>query len=226
MRSLLIVLAAIAIIAPAYASDPTPSGFLSNYAGLRDGPEGGVAKIWTNPNYKFPKDLVLYKAFSFDPIVVHLSKDGRDRGVNVTELSELTNKLRNQLTGQLKAGGYKIVEKAEAGVLRFIIALTDVEPSNPVLDTVTSAVPMARVFSFIKKQVTGKHSFVGSASIEGVILDGGTGETLIAFADKQTGDKGVFGGVDSMEDVDDAFEDWAKRLRLVLDRAHGKVKPE
>ena len=224
MRLITSFVVAIAMTIPAFAADPTPSGFLSTYEGFRKGPEGGVARVWTNPKYNFPKDLARYKAFSFDPIAVHLSKEGRKRGVNVTELAQLANKLRDQVTGQLLAGGYKIVGTPEPGVLRFVIALTDVEPSNAIMDTVTSIVPTARVFSFLKKQVTGKDSFVGSASIEGVVLDGATNETLIAFADKQTGDKGVFGATESMEDVNEAFKHWAKRLRLVLDQAHGKVR--
>ena len=223
---LLGVIVALALIGSANASDPTPSRFLSSYEGFRKGPEGGVDKVWTNPKFNFPADLARYKAFSFDPVVVHLSKEGGSRGVNVTELAELAKRMRDKLIEQVLAGGYKIVEKPETGVLRFIVALTDVEPSNPLMDTVTSIVPFARVFSFVRKKATGQHSFVGSASVEGVIVDGGTGETLIAFADKQTGDKGVLGGVDSMEDVSEAFEHWAKRLRLVLDRAHGKVAPK
>ena len=80
----------------------------------------------------------------------------------------------------------------------------------------------ARAFSFLKKQVTGSHSFVGSASIEGVIVDGGTGETLIAFTDKRTGEKSIGTATDELNDAREAFEWWGKRLRKVLDQAPAK----
>jgi hypothetical protein len=41
--------------------------------------------------------------------------------------------------------------------------------------------------------------------------------------DQKTGDKGVVGAVSKMEDVKEAFRAWAKRLRVVLDNAHGKM---
>lgn len=104
-----------------------------------------------------------------------------------------------------------------------MIALTEVEPSNTTMDTITSVVPVGRVFSFFKKQVTGRHLYVGSTSVEGVVLDGGTGETLAAFVDQKTGDKGVVGAVSKMEDIEEAFQAWAKRLRVVFDTAHGKL---
>ena len=59
--------------------------------------------------------------------------------------------------------------------------------------------------------------------MEGVTLDGGTGETLTAFVDQKTGDKGVVGAVSKMEDIKEAFQAWAKRFRFVLDTAHGKM---
>ena len=69
---------------------------------------------------------------------------------------------------------------------------------------------------------TGRHTFVGSASVEGVLVDSVTNETLIAFVDKKTGDKGVFGAVDHMEDVYEAFDFWAKKFRLVMTSSRAK----
>ena len=223
MRLFIAAIVALAFIAPAVASEPVPSGFLTTYEGFKDGPEGGVAKIWINPKLGSVKGIARYQAFFFDPIVVHLSKEMREHAVSATELATLAKKLHEQLTAQVLAGGYQLAPAPGPGVLRFIIALTDVEPSNPTMDKISSVVPMARVFSFIKKEVTGQHSFVGSASVEGVVVDGATNETMIAFTDKRSGDKGVFKDTGSMKDVNEAFKYWSKRLRLVLDQAFGKA---
>ena len=116
---------------------------------------------------------------------------------------------------------YRVVRAPGPGVLRLIIALTDVEASNPALDTITSVIPMARVFSFVKKQVTGSHSFVGSASIEGVVVDGGSDDILVAFVDHRSGDLVAAVGRQAVQDAREAFQWWAARLRAVLDEAHG-----
>ena len=223
MAAILVAVALLFGIQPAQAAEPQYSGFLTSYKGFKPGPKGGVDRIWVNPKFKFPADLAKYRVFYIDPITVYLSKDGQRRGIPVAELNGLSIKFRQLLINAIK-GKYYVAQSPGPGVLRFVIALTDVEPSMPVLDTITSVVPVARVLSFLKKQVTGKHTFVGSASVEGVIVDGGTNEPLIAFVDKRTGDKGVFGGVKKMEDVHEAFEWWAKRLRKVLDQAHAKAR--
>jgi hypothetical protein len=207
---------------PAYASDKDKySGFLSNYSSLKPGPKGGTKLLWKNPKYRWPEHLASFRAIKIDGIKVMLSKAGQSRGVDATELARLADELHRQLIDAIK-DGYSVTDKFGPGILRIIVALTDVEPSNTTVDTVTSAVPVGRVFSFFKKQATGRHLFVGSASVEGVFVDGGTGETLVAFVDQKTGDKGVVGAVDKMEDVKEAFRAWAKRLRLVLDTAYGK----
>ncbi len=222
MKTFVGAVMAASIAIPALASEPTYSGFLSNYDNFVDGPEGGVSKVWINPRFTFPDDLKGYQSLYFDPIAVKLSADGAKRGVDVAELAQLAKTLEAKIAEELSSGGYKLASKSGPKSLRFVVALTDVEPSNPVLDTVTSVVPFARVMSFAKSKITGEHSFTGSASIEGLAIDMGTNETVFAFVDKRAGDKGIFGGVDSMEDVHEAFEFWAGRLRIVLDEAHGR----
>ena len=217
-------LAAYAIILAIWLPGTTAvadSGFLTDYSGLKPGPEGGIDRVWANPKYTFPAQFGKYKAFSIDPITVYLSSEGKDRGVPVAELNMLTNEFRAKLIESI-SGKYTVTDKPGDGVLRFVIALTDVESTNAALDTITSIVPMARIFSFVKKQVTGADSFVGSASIEGVIVDGGTGETLMAFTDKRVGEKSISNATDELNDAREAFEWWGKRLRKVLDQAHAK----
>ena len=210
-------------VQPAHAADKDKfSGFLTNYSSLKPGPKGGAKLVWKNPKYKWPGHLARFKAIKIDSIKVMLSKEGRSRGVDVTELARLAGDFHKQLIDAIK-DGYTVTDRSGPGVLRIIVALTDVEPSNTTMDTITSVVPMSRVFSFFKKQVTGRHLYVGSASVEGVVLDGGTGETLAAFVDQKTGDKGVVGAVNKMEDIQEAFKAWGKRLRVVLDTAHGKM---
>ncbi len=200
-------------------TDAEYSGFLTNYDVLGQGPDGGVDEIWKNPEHNLPADFAKYNAIMIDPITIYLADKSKDRGIDTNEIYRLSQEFYQALIGAVE-GRYRVVRAPGPGVLRLIIALTDVEASNPALDTITSIVPMARVFSFAKKQVTGSHSFVGSASIEGVIVDGGSGDILVAFVDQRSGDKGVAGGSDPFEDAREAFQWWGARLAAVLDEAH------
>ncbi len=201
-------------------TDAEYSGFLTNYDVLGPGPDGGVDEIWKNPEHNLPADFAKYNAIMIDPITIYLADKSKDRGIDTNEIYRMSQEFHQALIGAVE-GRYRVVRAPGPGVLRLIIALTDVEASNPALDTITSVIPMARVFSFVKKQVTGSHSFVGSASIEGVVVDGGSGDILVAFVDHRSGDKGVAGGDDPLEDAREAFQWWSARLRTVLDEAHG-----
>ena len=201
-------------------TDAEYSGFLTNYDVLGPGPDGGVDEIWKNPAHDLPADFAKYNAIMIDPITIYLADKSKDRGIDTNEIYRLSQEFHQALISAVE-DRYRVVRAPGPGVLRLIIALTDVEASNPALDTITSVIPMARVFSFVKKQVTGSHSFVGSASIEGVIVDGANNDVLVAFVDHRSGDKGIGGGSDALEDAREAFQWWAARLRAVLDEAHG-----
>lgn len=224
--SVLVIIAFVAgaSLTPAKAADSDKfSGFLTNYSSLKPGPEGGAKLLWQNPNYKWPDHIRAFNAIYIDSIKVMLSKKGQGRGVDAKELAQLSKEFHAALINSVK-DGYQVAPAPGPGVLRLVVALTDVEPSDTTMDTVTTVVPTARVFSFLKKQVTGKNSFVGSASVEGVLLDGGSGETLAAFVDSRPGSKGIGGVTDEYNDAKEAFEAWGKRLRYVLDTAHGRTK--
>ena len=213
------IVAALLLAAPAAdAADPELSGFLTDYSMLEPGPKDGVDLIWMNPEYKFPDHLRNFGSILIEPVTVYLNEDGKDRGIPIEELNKLANSFRTEVVNAL-SDRYVLAEQPGPGVLRVFFAITDIDTSMPVLDTITSVMPTARALSFVKSLVTGDHSFVGSASIEGLLIDGRTGESLVAIVDRRSGDKGVFGAVDSMEDVDEAFEWWAQKFRAALDES-------
>ena len=218
-----LILGVLSLAAPDQARAETNTeyaGFLTSYDALGPGPEGGVDEVWMNPKHDLPADFAKYNAILIDPITIYLADESKDRGIDTDEIYRLSQEFHGVLIDSVK-DRYRVVRDAGPGVLRLIIALTDVEASNPALDSITSIVPMARVLSFVKRQVTGSHSFVGSASIEGVIVDGANNDVLVAFVDHRSGDKGIGGGSDALEDAREAFQWWGARLRTVLDEAHG-----
>ncbi len=218
LRNMLLVGAMIVTSVSDVSAEQKHSGFLTNYEMLRPGPEGGAKEVWTNPKFKFPNHVGSYHSLLIEPVVIYIAKTSSNRGLSVRDLRQLASDLETRLIAAV-GGRYKLASSPAEGVLVLRVALTDVELPNPALDTVTSVVPVARVVSFLKKKVTGRHSFVGSASIEGVLVDGGTNETLIAFVDTRSGDKGVGGSTDKFEDAREAFKWWGDRLRTFLEQA-------
>ena len=200
------------------AAGPKHSGFLTNYEMLGPGPKGGVKEIWVSPKFKLPGDLAKYHSLLIEPVALYIAKTSSNRGLSGVDMHRLADDLVTRLVAAV-GGNLKIASGPGEGVLVLRVALTDIELPNTAMDTITSVVPVARVLSFLKKEVTGRHSFVGSASIEGVFVDGGSNETLIAFVDTRTGDKGIGGATDKFEDARDAFKWWGDRLRKFLAQA-------
>ncbi|HUU49909.1 MAG TPA: DUF3313 domain-containing protein [Nitrospinota bacterium] len=108
-------------------------------------------------------------------------------------------------------------------MLRIRTAITDIVPSKPALNTITSIGPPGLVISTVKKITTGVHAFVGEATLEAEFLDSVTNEQLAAALDRRGALKvKVFKGMSKWGHVKVVFEEWALMLRQKLDEAHGK----
>ena len=120
-----------------------------------------------------------------------------------------------------------MVDTLGPSVLHIQVAMTDAQSFYPTLDTISTVVPIGLLVSQTKGLVTGKPGFVGEASAEAKILDGETGELLAAGVDRRVGDKSIGGAVDSWDDVNEAFQFWAKqiRYRLCTDRGAANCIP-
>jgi hypothetical protein len=108
-------------------------------------------------------------------------------------------------------------------VLRIRPAITEITQSRPLLNTITALMPIGIGITFIKKGITGTHSFVGTASLEAEFLDSQTNERLAAFIDTKGAEKyKLVKGFYKWGHAKEAFKYWAGRLRKWLDKQHGK----
>jgi len=115
------------------------------------------------------------------------------------------------------------------GVMRIRSAITEAQQSKPILDSITTVVPQARLLSGAKRLTFGTNSFVGSASVEAEVTDSQTGEVLVAGVDRRAGGKTLKGVRNSWDDVEISFKFWADRFAYRLCMAKGKeycVPPE
>ena len=191
------------------------SGFLNNYANFKPGEEDQPNLVYLNPG----RDLRPYNKLLIEHVVVYFNPESENKGIDPVQLTELTRYFHQALVDALK-DGYVIVERPGEGVLRIRTAITDIEPGKPVGGAVSTVVPVGAVVSVIKKSTTGSNMAVGRASIEIELVDSLSGVRMAAAIDRREGGKKVVTG--KWTAIEEAFEHWAHKLRVWLDKERAK----
>jgi hypothetical protein len=213
--SFAILVLVLAVTAGCAQQEVKYSGFLGNYPAFQPGPEGGVNMVYVKEGADFSK----YDKVMFDQVVFYLKDDAKYKAIQPEEMKELADSFHLAAAKALE-GAYPIVGEAGADVLRVRVAITNIEPSNPIASGITTVMPVGLVLSTIKKGVTGKHTGVGGASMEVEFLDSLTNERVAAAIDTREGSK--LSGLTKFGSTKEAFEFWSGRLKAFLDRAHDK----
>jgi hypothetical protein len=81
---------------------------------------------------------------------------------------------------------YPVVDEPGPDVLRLRIAITDLVPTKPVLNTAETVLG-GRLASSASRAITGTDLFVGEVAIEAEALDSITGEREIALVERKFG---------------------------------------
>jgi len=191
-------------------------GFLAgSYSLLQPGKEGEGNLVYMNPKARWNN----YDKIMLDAVSVWLGEDSvatAEAGVIPQEdVRALANSFYKKLVEQLSKD-YTIVQSSGPGVMRLSVALTDVEHGMPLLDTVSTIVPMAHVVSEAKKLAIGTHSFVGQASVEARLVDSQSGQLLAAGIDRRAGGKKLGKGTGFWRDVENVFDYWSAKIRWRL----------
>ena len=217
-KGYLFVIVTVALVATAGCAQKEIrySGFLGSYPTFRPGPEGGAALVYMKKGVDFGK----YNKLMFDQVVFYLKEDAKNKGIQPEEMKELADAFHLAGAKALE-GAYPLVGEAGPDVLRIRVAITNIEPGNPAQSAITTVMPVGLALSVIKKGVTGKHSGVGGASMEVEFLDSMTNERVAAAIDSRGGSK--LSGLTKFGSAKEAFEFWSQRLKVFLDKAHGKT---
>lgn len=218
MRTALIVLSVLAVIGcgvTRQARDVKQSGFLGDYSILKPGPEGGAKLVYQNPN----ANMKSYTKILLDPVTIWTANDSQMNDLDKKDRQMVADRLFSLLHARLSKD-YKMVIAPEPGTLRISAAITSAESSYPVLDTVSTIVPIGLGISTLKAIATGRPAFVGEASVEAKFTDATTNEILFEAVDSRVGTKNPTGVWDKWEDVDTALAYWADRTgyRLCVER--------
>lgn len=193
------------------------SGFLKDYGQLQSGGDDRAALTYFKPGVDFKP----YTKLMFERVVVFLNPTSESREIDPTILKELIDFYQNALLEAVK-DGYEVVDQPGPDVLWVRVAITDVVPSNPTANTLSSIIPIGMVVAGATKAASDANLGTGEAATEMEVLDSMTKERLAAAVDRRQGGKSAFRG--KWVDTKQAFEYWAKRFRERLDELRGLQK--
>jgi hypothetical protein len=210
----LLTIMALSGCAASRMKDVQESGFLGDYSQLKPGSEQEAVLVYVKSGHDFrPYDKII-----LDRTLVYLDPEAETRGIDPAVYKEMTDYWQKALIDEIK-NGYQVVEQPGPGVLRVRTAITDIKPSKPVANTMSTILPVGWAVAGATKVASGENLGTGEAAGEMEVLDAMTGERLAAAVDRRQGGKGAFRG--KWEDTKDALDVWAKRFRQRLDTLRG-----
>jgi hypothetical protein len=190
------------------------SGFLGDYSMLQKGSSGEANFVYIDKSAKFANYTKLY----IKP--VELWKADADSGLNKLSHDDqqmLVNYFHTELADNLKKA-FQIVDQPGPDVLVVHAAITDGRGSKPVLNVISSILPIGLVISYAKQAITGTGTAVGVIYVEADFTDGVSGQRVGAVVDGRAGTKALrtkFNG--TWGDAKLAFDWWAQRLAARLE---------
>jgi len=195
------------------------SGFLGDYYSKLQ-PDPDNADLLT---YWKTKDVLKNSnKFILDPVTMYLLPEAQQRGIDPEELAKLAQYFTKALKGEFNAP-YELVTEPAPGVMVLRIAITNVEPAGGKENAALKGAEIAATHAVAPgASLLVPRLSVGKVSIEGEIVDSGSGEVVVAFMTSKSGRR-YFSGLKAYEkwgDIDAAFRAWAKSFRERLDKAH------
>jgi Protein of unknown function (DUF3313) len=194
------------------------SGFLDDYALLREGAPGEVALVYRNPT----ADWTRYDKVLLEPVTLWRSGRKSLDPVPEDDLLRLVSAFENALRRQLGAG-FRFTDQPGPGVMRIRLAITEARASDPVLDVLRArSAPLPPPSGGpIDPEL---RRFIEGAAIEGEIRDAQTNELLAAGVDRRRREGAP--PIDTWAAIHRALDSWAERLCTRLERrTQGEQRP-
>jgi hypothetical protein len=183
-----------------------PAGFLGDYSQLRPGVGAEAQLIYIDEDASWSK----YDAIILDSVTIWHGEGTQD--LSPEDQQRLTDLLYAKLHEQLSQD-YHMVAHPGPTTLRVRAAITEAKGARVVGNAITTIVPQARTISTLTGLASNTQVWVGKAAVEGEITDSMTGARLSAAVDERAGGKTLRGIGGKWKDVENAFDEWARRLR-------------
>jgi hypothetical protein len=199
------------------AQEPVKSsGFLGSYAGLESRPDPVLAEhyVYVNRSTNWKN----YSGIVIEPVTIFLKTGGQAGGFSPHDIAALTEYFEQALLREL-SGVYPLQKEARPGVLHLRIAITELMPTRPRQSKTGDFIPLLLIARGLKGKSLAVN--VSSIAIESELLDAATGERLAAVKSKKVGTVSdpAAESSNSVEEVEEAMDFWAKRVRAFLESA-------
>lgn len=190
------------------ASIGTPSGFLKDYSGLREGSHFKQEFI--------PKGVRFagYKSVKVAP--VNLSYLDDRSSCNTEDLENLAREFREDIEAQVQKQGFTVTSDPSGHTLVISLALTNIETPDRLFNAGLTAVS-------VMSPVPLPFDKDGLTAFEGKITDGSTGQLMMEFAevrsgagDQQTLKTMTVGKYQKFTNTQAVFAGWAQTIAKML----------
>jgi hypothetical protein len=177
-------------------------------------------RLYKSAHAKDPAYMKRFTKVLLNPIVVYL-EDDKLEDVGHKNAQVIANQFYDKVSAELSKD-YTMVTATGPDVLVITAAITNLENANPTMNAISTVVPFAAVTSSAYTYFSDEPSYQGQVAVEAKMMDGGTGEILVAAQDRRLGGKGVGEKtLSSWYDVEKALTFWAQATRRSLCELRG-----
>ena len=190
------------------------SGFLDDYALLREGGPNEMWRVYRSPEANWPA----YDKVLLEPVTLWRSGRKSLDPVPKEDLLRLVSDFQSAVRTGL-GEGFRVVDQAGPGVMRIRLAITDAHASDPVLDILTAKRGTGRPHPAGDGPLHAEtRRFLVSARIEGEIRDAQTNALMAERVDRHRRDAPA---LETWAEVDRTFALWAERACARLEARTG-----
>jgi hypothetical protein len=191
------------------------SGFLDDYALLREGGPNELWLVYRNPQTNWRA----YDKVFFEPVTLWRSGRKSLEPVPKEDLLRLVSDFQRAVRLRLTED-FKLVDRAGPGVMRVRLAITDARATDPILDILTASRGTGRIHPAGEGALDPEtRRFLASAVIEGEIRDAETNTLMAEGVDRRRPGAAPF---ETWGQVDAAFAFWADRAGTRLEARTGR----
>ncbi|MGH7893754.1 MAG: DUF3313 domain-containing protein [Candidatus Binatia bacterium] len=190
------------------------SGFLDDYALLREGGPNDLSHVYRDPKANWRE----YDKVLLEPVTLWRSGRKSLEPVPQEDLLRLVSDFQDAVRAGL-GEGFRLVDRAGPGVMRIRLAITDAHVSDPVLDVLTAPRGTGHPHPAGDGPLDPEtRRFLEAALVEGEIRDARTDALLAEGVDRRR--RGA-PALQTWAEVDRAFALWADRMCARLEARAG-----
>lgn len=178
---------------------------ITDISGLVSDNDMGKTVLFVRPGVPTLAD---YNSFIIDRVRVDYSDPDLEK-LDQNDLARVQRYFHERVVSELTDGGYKIVTKPGAGIMRISFTLSGIKVPNATANLVGILAPIALSVGEVTVEAAFRQSVLNR--VDAVAVSRGQGSRVLNGKPWST-----------WADVESVFDDWAKGIRKAVDEGHGR----